>query len=90
MALLISYLLLPVLPPTELSNFYLQNQRIYSDASFREIIEDLQQASSQFCQWWEQQNVRGLPEGPRVIKHLVNSANVRRFLARNIGNWRET
>jgi transcriptional regulator with XRE-family HTH domain len=43
--------------------------RYPDDASFREIIEDLQQASSQFCQWWEQQNVRGLPDGPRVMKH---------------------
>lgn len=39
------------------------------DASLREIIEDLQQASPQFCQWWEQQNVRRLPDGPRVIDH---------------------
>ncbi|HEY4383871.1 MAG TPA: helix-turn-helix transcriptional regulator, partial [Ktedonobacteraceae bacterium] len=43
--------------------------RYPDDASFREVIEDLQQTSSQFCQWWEQQNVRGLPDGPRVIKH---------------------
>ncbi|GHO49051.1 helix-turn-helix transcriptional regulator [Ktedonospora formicarum] len=43
--------------------------RYPDDASFHEIIEDLQQASSQFCQWWEQQNVRGLPDGPRVIQH---------------------
>ena len=43
--------------------------RYPGDASFREIIEDLQQASPQFCQWWEQQNVRGLRNGPRVIEH---------------------
>src|SRR5579859_294521 len=43
--------------------------RYPGDASLREIIEDLQQASPLFCQWWEQQNVRGLPDGPRVIDH---------------------
>ena len=45
--------------------------RYPGDASFREIIEDLQQVSPHFCQWWEQQNVRGLPHGPRVMKHPV-------------------
>lgn len=43
--------------------------RYPGDVSFREIIEDLQQASPQFCQWWEQQNVRGLPDRPQVMKH---------------------
>jgi transcriptional regulator with XRE-family HTH domain len=43
--------------------------RYPGDASFHEIIEDLQQASPQFCQWWEQQHVRNFPDGPRVIQH---------------------
>jgi transcriptional regulator with XRE-family HTH domain len=43
--------------------------RYPGDASFREIIVDLQQASPQFCQWWEQQIVRSLPDGPRIITH---------------------
>jgi transcriptional regulator with XRE-family HTH domain len=43
--------------------------RYPGDASFREIIEDLQQTSAQFCLWWEQQNVRRLPDGLRVIQH---------------------
>lgn len=43
--------------------------RYPGDASFREIIEDLQQTSPQFCQWWEQQIVRNWPDGPRVVKH---------------------
>lgn len=43
--------------------------RYPGDASFREIIEDLQQVSAQFCQWWEQQHVRSFPDEPRVIQH---------------------
>lgn len=43
--------------------------RYPGDVAFREIIENLQQASPQFCQWWEQQNVRGLPDGPQVMMH---------------------
>jgi transcriptional regulator with XRE-family HTH domain len=43
--------------------------RYPGDAGFREIIEDLQRASPQFCQWWEQQNVRGLSNGPRIMNH---------------------
>ncbi len=30
------------------------------------------------------------PKHPMSKNHLINSANVRRFLARNRGNWRET
>jgi transcriptional regulator with XRE-family HTH domain len=51
------------------AQFRVDYARYPGDVSFREIIEDLQQASPQFCQWWEQQNVRGLPDGPRVMKH---------------------
>jgi transcriptional regulator with XRE-family HTH domain len=43
--------------------------RYPGDPSFLEIIEDLQRLSPQFCQWWEQQNVRGLPDGPRIMMH---------------------
>lgn len=39
------------------------------DALFREIIEDLQQASSQFCQWWEQQQMHISPNELQVIQH---------------------
>src|SRR6266567_4537111 len=39
------------------------------DASFQEVIEDLQRVSSQFRVWWEQQDVRGLPDGPRAMDH---------------------
>ena len=37
--------------------------------SFHEVIDDLQRVSQQFRQWWEQQNVRGLPDGPRTMRH---------------------
>jgi transcriptional regulator with XRE-family HTH domain len=43
--------------------------RYPGDASFHEIIEDLQRVSPQFRLWWEQQDVRGLPDGPRSMHH---------------------
>jgi hypothetical protein len=43
--------------------------RYPGDASFHEIIEDLQRVSPQFRLWWEQQDVRGLPDGPRTMDH---------------------
>ncbi len=39
------------------------------DASFHKVIEDLQRVSPQFRLWWEQQDVRGLPDGPRTMHH---------------------
>ena len=43
--------------------------RYPGDASFHEVIDDLQRVSPQFRQWWEQQDVRGLPDGPRNMQH---------------------
>ncbi|HEY6542995.1 MAG TPA: helix-turn-helix transcriptional regulator [Ktedonobacteraceae bacterium] len=43
--------------------------RYAGDASFQEILEDLQRVSPQFRLWWEQQDVRGLPDGPRTMQH---------------------
>lgn len=43
--------------------------RYPGDPFFQEIIEDLQRASPQFCQWWEQQDVKGLPDGSRTMQH---------------------
>jgi transcriptional regulator with XRE-family HTH domain len=43
--------------------------RYPGDAAFREIIKDLQEVSPEFCTWWEQQNVRSLPDGPRIMMH---------------------
>lgn len=43
--------------------------RYPGDAAFQEVIADLKQASAKFRLWWEQQDVRGLPEGPRAMQH---------------------
>src|SRR5579884_2071866 len=43
--------------------------RYPGDPSFQEIIEDLQQISPRFRLWWEQQEVRGLPDGARSLHH---------------------
>ncbi len=43
--------------------------RYPGDASFEELIADLQRTSPQFCLWWDQQDVRGLPDGPRAMQH---------------------
>lgn len=43
--------------------------RYPGDASFRELIDDLQRVSAEFREWWEQQDVRGLPDGPRAMRH---------------------
>lgn len=43
--------------------------RYPGDASFQEVIADLQAASPKFRQWWEEQDVRGLPDGPRTMNH---------------------
>ncbi len=43
--------------------------RYPGDASFQELIADLQRSSPQFRLWWEQQDVRGLPDGPRAMQH---------------------
>ncbi len=39
------------------------------DPSFQEVIADLQCISPQFRIWWDQQEVRGLPDGPRAMRH---------------------
>jgi transcriptional regulator with XRE-family HTH domain len=43
--------------------------RYPDDPSFQEIIDDLQQISDKFRLWWDQQNVRELPHGPRLMDH---------------------
>jgi hypothetical protein len=43
--------------------------RYPGDAAFQEVIADLQQVSAQFRLWWAEQDVRGLPEGPRCMQH---------------------
>ncbi|GCE07743.1 helix-turn-helix transcriptional regulator [Dictyobacter aurantiacus] len=43
--------------------------RYPGDASFEELLHDLQDMSPLFREWWEQQDVRGLPNGPRSMIH---------------------
>ncbi|SRR5258708_618285 len=43
--------------------------RYPGDASFEELLHDLQHISSSFRRWWEQHDVRGLPDGPRSMIH---------------------
>ncbi len=43
--------------------------RYPGDASFEELLHDLQHISSSFREWWEQHDVRGLPDGPRSLIH---------------------
>lgn len=43
--------------------------RYPGDPSFQEIIDDLQRTNAKFRLWWDQQNVRGLPNGPRIMNH---------------------
>jgi transcriptional regulator with XRE-family HTH domain len=43
--------------------------RYAGDASFEELLHDLQHLSPSFREWWEQQDVRGLPDGPRSMIH---------------------
>lgn len=43
--------------------------RYPGDASFQTLLRDLQDAHPSFRQWWERQDVRGLPNGPRSLIH---------------------
>lgn len=43
--------------------------RYPGDASFHDIVADLQRTSPQFRLWWDQQDVRGLPDGQRAMRH---------------------
>lgn len=43
--------------------------RYPGDASFHAVIGDLQRISPQFRLWWDQQDVHGLPDGPRAMCH---------------------
>lgn len=52
-----------------MAQFRADYARYPGDASFHEIIEDLQRVSPQFRLWWDQQDVRGLPDGPRAMQH---------------------
>ena len=52
-----------------IAQFRADYARYPGDESFQEIIEDLRRVNSQFHVWWERQDVRGLPDGPRTMRH---------------------
>jgi transcriptional regulator with XRE-family HTH domain len=54
-----------------IAQFRADYARYPGDASFQTLVEDLQRVSPQFSQWWEQHDVRGLPDGPRTMNHPV-------------------
>jgi transcriptional regulator with XRE-family HTH domain len=43
--------------------------RYPGDASFEELLHDLQHMSPLFQEWWEQHDIQGLPNGPRPMMH---------------------
>ncbi|HEX6797941.1 MAG TPA: helix-turn-helix transcriptional regulator [Ktedonobacterales bacterium] len=43
--------------------------RYPGDPSFQELVDDLRRVSPEFGQWWEQHDVRGLPDGSRSMQH---------------------
>jgi hypothetical protein len=43
--------------------------RYPGDTSFEELLHDLQHMSPLFREWWEQHDIRGLPNGPRPMMH---------------------
>jgi transcriptional regulator with XRE-family HTH domain len=43
--------------------------RYSGDASFEELLHDLQDSNPLFREWWEQHDIRGLPNGPQCKMH---------------------
>ena len=43
--------------------------RYPGDASFEELLHDLQHLSPFFREWWEQHDIQGVPSGPRFVMH---------------------
>jgi transcriptional regulator with XRE-family HTH domain len=58
---------------TQAKNLVAQFRAAYArypgDAYFLELIANLQRVSPEFRGWWEQHDVRGLPDGPRAMHH---------------------
>jgi len=52
-----------------LSEFRTSCARYPNDAWFEELIEDLNQASPEFCQWWPHHDVSNSQDGHKVIEH---------------------
>jgi transcriptional regulator with XRE-family HTH domain len=51
------------------AQFRAEYARYPGDASFQTLVADLQAISPQFQLWWAQHDVRGLPDGPRAMRH---------------------
>lgn len=51
------------------AHFRADYARYPGDASFEELLHDLQRMSPLFRECWEQHNIRGAPTGPRSIMH---------------------
>ncbi len=52
-----------------LAEFRTASARYPDDPWFEELIEDLKQASPNFCRWWPHHDVRSLLDGHKVIQH---------------------
>jgi transcriptional regulator with XRE-family HTH domain len=52
-----------------LAEFRAANARYPRDRWFEELIEDLKQASPEFCRWWPHHDVRSALDGHKVIEH---------------------
>lgn len=51
------------------AHFRADYARSPGDASFEELLHDLQHLSPCFREWWEQHDIRGVPNGPRSVMH---------------------
>ncbi|HEX5441608.1 MAG TPA: XRE family transcriptional regulator, partial [Ktedonobacterales bacterium] len=51
-----------------IAQFRADYARYPDDAAFQDIVDDLRRVSPQFQVWWERQDVRGLPDGPRTMR----------------------
>ena len=51
------------------AHFRADYARYPGDASFEELLHDLQRTSPLFREWWEQHDIQGVPSGPRPMMH---------------------
>lgn len=51
------------------AHFRADYARYGGDASFEELLHDLQHTSPLFREWWEQHDIQGLPNGPQSVMH---------------------
>lgn len=51
------------------AQFRADSTRYQGDPSFVALIEDLQRASAEFCQWWSQHDVLSIPNCHKELRH---------------------